>query len=112
MLKKMTSNNIMRCNICGSWIASTNIASLEQHKKSCDRGFISKEAHLVKNKAINRVDYTQMIRCTAEVSGIKMKIIALHVGRGKFKILTTSLYEHRRFVGKIIDSSDINEVIL
>jgi hypothetical protein len=58
------------------------------------------------------IDNSQVIKCIVEVSGVRMKVVAAHMGRGRFKILSTSVYDYRHFVGTIIDASQVCEVIL
>lgn len=102
-------------------MASTNVSFIERHKEGCTQGTsnsyteVSHEGLVVEQVIRPRrylFNYDQMVRCVAEVSGVRTKLIVLHLRHGKFRILRTSLYDYRNVIGRVIDASDICEVIL
>ncbi|MCS6768451.1 MAG: hypothetical protein RMJ59_06600 [Candidatus Nitrosocaldus sp.] len=113
---------IVRCSRCNGWLASTNPRFIDGHLANCssegdgerDREVVQGEHHryMLKVRRESRIEHSQMVRCIAEIDGIRTKVIASHIRRGKFVVLSTSVYEYRYLVGRVIDASDICAILL
>lgn len=124
MSKQEKSNAvIVRCNGCNGWLASTNPRFIDEHIASCSRFKECKNGvegmEMVQERGYDRlvmleprIEHNQIVRCIVEVDGMRTKVIVSHIRRGKFLVLSTSVYEHRYLVGRIIDASDICAIIL
>lgn len=124
MSKQEKSNAvIVRCDRCNGWLASTNPRFIDEHIASCSRFKEGKQGvkglEVVQERGYDklvmlepRIEYNQIVRCIAEIDGMRTKVIVSHIRRGKFLVLSTSVYEYRYLVGRIIDASDICAIIL
>lgn len=117
---------IVRCNRCNGWLASTNPRFIDEHIAVCSEMVKAvkeeksvEEAEMEQGRAYNslmvlkrRIEYNQIVRCIAEIDGVRTKVVVSHVRRGKFVVLSTSIYEYRYLVGRVIDASDICAILL
>ncbi|MEM0364171.1 MAG: hypothetical protein QW450_02335 [Candidatus Nitrosocaldus sp.] len=122
-ISKQENSNavIVRCDRCNGWIASTNPRFIDEHIASCsgfEEGKNGVEGMEVMQRGYEklvmlepRIEYNQIVRCIAEIDGIRTKVVVSHIRRGKFLVLSTSVYEYRYLVGRIIDASDICAII-
>jgi len=112
---------IVRCNSCNAWLASTNSIFIEEHLSTCSKrneddvaidanNSNSSSSIILRRRPI--IEHNQIIKCIAEIDGIRTKVIVAHIKRGRFMVLSTALYEYRYLVGRVIDASDICAVIL
>jgi len=113
---------IVRCNSCNAWLASTNSIFIEEHLSTCSKRH-EDDAAINANNSSNSssiiilrhrplIEHNQIIKCIAEIDGIRTKVIVAHIKRGRFIVLSTALYEYRYLVGRVIDASDICAMIL
>ncbi|MEM3916432.1 MAG: hypothetical protein QW572_05345 [Candidatus Nitrosocaldus sp.] len=116
---------IVRCKRCNCWLASTNPRFIDEHIAYCSES-TSEEKNVRKAEGIKirqqrgyylvmrepRIEHNQIVRCIAEIDGIRTKVVVSHIRRGKFVVLSTSVYEYRHLAGKVIDASDICAIIL
>ncbi|MFN4336599.1 MAG: hypothetical protein ACK4FV_03320 [Candidatus Nitrosocaldus sp.] len=116
---------IVRCKRCNGWLASTNPRFIDEHITNCSES--TSEERSVESIEVRgeqqqkgyyylmqepRIEHNQIVRCIAEIDGIRTKVVVSHIRRGKFVVLSTSIYEYRYLVGKVIDASDICAIIL
>ncbi|RMF29878.1 MAG: hypothetical protein D6752_05145 [Candidatus Nitrosothermus koennekii] len=88
---------IIRCEICGSWLASNNPLLLKEHKDNC--------------KPLNEFNAKHVSWCMIDVNNKNVKAAVAPNNRGKFKILwIEKAYDY--MIGKYIDASNIRKVIL
>ncbi len=114
---------IVRCERCNGWLASTNPRFIDEHIANCSgtskENVEGLEARREQQQQVRymlvrepRIEHNQIVRCIAEIDGIRTKVVVLHIRRGKFVVLSTSIYEYRYLVGKVIDASDICAIML
>ncbi len=97
---------IIRCERCSAWIASNNDRIMEEHRDECN---ICKTQDVIRFK-INH-NHKKVARCIVELSNIRFRAIILHLQGGRFRIINTALPDYRNLVGKVIDASDIYQVL-
>ncbi|GIU70709.1 MAG: hypothetical protein KatS3mg003_0188 [Candidatus Nitrosocaldaceae archaeon] len=100
---------IIRCKECGAWIASNNNMLMEEHKNEC--GINIKQQTVVKFKKFNN-NYDKLTKCIVELDNIRFRAVVLHLRGGMFRIVSTSSPDYKDMIGKVIDASDICEVLL
>lgn len=87
---------IIKCQICGSWLASNNPLFLKEHKDNC-RPKRSKERHIS--------------WCLINIDNRAVKAAVTPKSGGNFEILWITK-EYAYLLNKDVDASDIRKVML
>ena len=105
---------IIKCNICGAWLASSNSKYIEEHKYECGKEEVSVSNNqvVIRLNYHSRYDYKKIAKCIVEVKGERFTATVLHLRGGRFRILNTNVSDYKHLIGKIIDASDICQVLL
>ncbi|MEM2855746.1 MAG: hypothetical protein QW416_01400 [Candidatus Nitrosocaldaceae archaeon] len=87
---------IVRCERCGSWIASNNTSFIKEHQ--CDL-------------KIRSITAKHVSWCIIKINDIILKAAVEPNNRGKFRILWTEK-EYKHLINRYIDASYIMQIII